>query len=47
MLVDTVGEPRFGPYCPRKTDEVVLAQLPSGESALLCLDNTAANGNLG
>jgi hypothetical protein len=45
MLVDTVGGPRFGPYCPPETDDVVRAQLPSGETTLLCLDTKPGAGN--
>jgi hypothetical protein len=45
MLVDTVGEPKFGPFCPPETDQWVRAKAPSGESVLLCLDSEPAYGN--
>jgi hypothetical protein len=49
MLVDTVGQRPsgpYGPYCPVATDEVVRAQLPSGETTLLCLDTVPSYGNV-
>ena len=45
MLIDTVGAPPFGPYCPPATDAVVGAQLPSGKTTLLCLDTVPSYGN--
>lgn len=45
MLIDTVGEPPFGPYCPPATDDVVRSMLPSGETTLLCLDTVPRYGN--
>ena len=45
MLIDTVGGPRFGWHCPPATDDVVRAQLPSGETTLLCLDTKPGAGN--
>ena len=48
VRVHTVGQRPtgpFGPDCPVATDQVVRAQLPSGEVGLLCLDNEPAYGN--
>lgn len=45
MLIDTVGAPPFGPYCPPATDAVVGAQLPSGKTTLLCLNTVPRYGN--
>jgi hypothetical protein len=45
VLIDTVGGPPFGWHCPPATDEVVPAQLPSGETTLLCLGTKPGNGN--
>jgi hypothetical protein len=38
-------EPPFGYDCPVSTDDLVQARLPSGETALLCLDLEPAYGN--
>lgn len=38
-------EPPFGHDCPVSTDDLVGARLPSGETALLCLDTEPAYGN--
>ena len=46
-LIDTMGEPKFGRYCPEETDDGVLARLPSRETALLCLDSKPGIGNPG
>jgi hypothetical protein len=46
QLIDTVGEPPFGPFCPPETDDMVRAQLPQGRKALLCLDTTPGDGNV-
>jgi hypothetical protein len=46
-LVDTVGEPPFGKYCPQETDEVVSAEVPSGQRVLICLDSKLGHGNPG
>jgi hypothetical protein len=37
--------PPFSTACPQRTDEVVLAQLPSGKQTLLCLDTKPGAGN--
>jgi hypothetical protein len=45
QLVDVIGgEPRFGPFCPPKTDDVVRSPFPSGDP-WLCLDTKLGNGN--
>jgi hypothetical protein len=44
QLVDTVGEPRFGPFCPLETDAVVRSPLSSGHP-WLCLDTKPGAGN--
>jgi hypothetical protein len=46
LLVDLVGEPPFGPFCPPETDEWVRAPFRSG-NPWLCLDTVPADGNTG
>lgn len=46
QLVDLVGEPPFGPFCPPETDEWVRAPFRSG-NPWLCLDTVPADGNRG
>jgi hypothetical protein len=46
QLVDTVGEPRFGPFCPPETDDMARSPLPPGNTPWLCLDTQPGNGNV-
>jgi hypothetical protein len=46
QLIDTVGEPRFGPFCPPETDEMVRSPLPPGNTPWLCLDTQPSYSNI-
>jgi hypothetical protein len=47
LMMDNEGGPRFGPFCPAATDDVVRAHLPQGGEGLLCLDAKPGDGNVG